>query len=110
MKKYFLLLLVPFVIACGREAEKKAQDLQAKNDSLMSQTLQKDEAINEFIASINDIQGTLDTISGAFEKLLDSFYQSTAMDVSTDISVMKNLFAQDGLVDDGLKQEGTKDE
>jgi chromosome segregation ATPase len=62
MKKYFLLLLIPVVIACGREAEKKAQDLQAKNDSLMSQTLQKDEAINEFIASINDIQGTLDTI------------------------------------------------
>jgi len=62
MKKYFLLLLVPFVIACGREAEKKAQELQARNDSLMSQTLQKDEAINEFIASINEIQGTLDTI------------------------------------------------
>ncbi len=61
-------------------------------------------------ASKAEIEGTLDTISGAFEKLLDSFYQSTAMDVSTDISVMKNLFAQDGLVDDGLKQEGTKDE
>jgi len=62
MKKYLVLLLIPFVISCGREAEKKAQDLQSKNDSLMSQTLQKDEAINEFIASINDIQGTLDTI------------------------------------------------
>jgi len=62
MKKLILLLLIPFMFACGREAEKKAQDLQARNDSLMSQTLQKDEAINEFIASINDIQGTLDTI------------------------------------------------
>lgn len=62
MKKYLFLLLIPVAISCGREAEKKAQDLQAKNDSLMSQTLQKDEAINEFIASINDIQGTLDTI------------------------------------------------
>jgi chromosome segregation ATPase len=28
----------------------------------MSQTLQKDEAINEFVRSINEIQGTLDTI------------------------------------------------
>ena len=62
MKKYLLLLVIPVIFACGREAEKKAQELQAKNDSLMSQTLQKDEAINEFIASINDIQGTLDTI------------------------------------------------
>ena len=28
----------------------------------MTQTMQKDEAINEFVRSINDIQGTLDTI------------------------------------------------
>jgi chromosome segregation ATPase len=62
MKKYFLLLLIPVFFACGRAAEKKAQELQSKTDSLMSQTMQKDEAINEFIRSINDIQGTLDTI------------------------------------------------
>ena len=63
MKKYFLLLLIPvFVASCGREAKKKAEELQARNDSLMNQTMQKDEAINEFVRSINDIQGTLDTI------------------------------------------------
>ncbi|MCX6305216.1 MAG: hypothetical protein NT040_09615 [Bacteroidetes bacterium] len=62
MKNYFLLLLIPVFFACGRAAEKKALELQSKTDSLMSQTMQKDEAINEFIRSINDIQGTLDTI------------------------------------------------
>jgi len=62
MKKYFVLFLIPVFFACGRAAEKKAQELQSKTDSLMSQTMQKDEAINEFIRSINDIQGTLDTI------------------------------------------------
>ena len=63
MKKYFLLLLISvFVASCGREAKKKAEELQARNDSLMNQTMQKDEAINEFVRSINDIQGTLDTI------------------------------------------------
>ena len=62
MKKYLLLLIIPVFFACGRAAEKKAQDLQSKTDSLMGQTMQKDEAINEFIRSINDIQGTLDTI------------------------------------------------
>jgi chromosome segregation ATPase len=63
MKKYFLLLLIPvFVASCGREAKKKAEELQARTDSLMAQTMQKDEAINEFVRSINDIQGTLDTI------------------------------------------------
>ena len=49
MKKYFLLLLIPvFVASCGREAKKKAEELQARTDSLMTQTMQKDEAINEF--------------------------------------------------------------
>ena len=62
MKKYLVLLLIPVFFACGREAKKKAEELQARTDSLMSQTLQKDEAINEFVRSINEIQGTLDTI------------------------------------------------
>ncbi len=62
MKKYLLLLMIPLFIACGREAKKQAEELQSKTDSLMSQTMQKDEAINEFIRSINEIQGTLDTI------------------------------------------------
>ena len=63
MKKYFLLLLIPvFVASCGREAKKKAEELQARTDSLMNHTMQKDEAINEFVRSINDIQSTLDTI------------------------------------------------
>jgi len=62
MKKYLVLLLIPVFFSCGREAKKRAEELQAKTDSLMSQTLQKDEAINEFVRSINEIQGTLDTI------------------------------------------------
>lgn len=62
MKKYLLLLMIPVFFACGREAKKQAEELQSKTDSLMSQTMQKDEAINEFIRSINEIQGTLDTI------------------------------------------------
>lgn len=62
MKKYLVLLLIPVFIACGREAKKQAEEMQAKNDSLLSQTMQKDEAINEFIRSINEIQGTLDTV------------------------------------------------
>jgi hypothetical protein len=62
MKKYLILLLIPVFFACGRAAKEKAKELQARNDSLMTQTVQKDEAINDFIKSINDIQGSLDTI------------------------------------------------
>lgn len=62
MKKYLLLLLIPAFIACGREAKKQAEELQIKTDSLTGEARQKDEAINEFIRSINEIQGTLDSI------------------------------------------------
>ena len=62
MKKYLILLLIPVVFACGRAAKKEAEALKAKNDSLMSQTVSKDEAINDFVRSINEIQGSLDTI------------------------------------------------
>ncbi len=62
MKKYVILLLVPLMFACGRSAKKEAEALKLRNDSLMAQTMQKDEAINEFIATVNDIQSTLDTI------------------------------------------------
>jgi uncharacterized protein YoxC len=62
MKKYLILLLIPVLFACGRAAKKEAETMKAKNDSLMAQTMQKDEAINEFIATVNDIQGSLDTI------------------------------------------------
>lgn len=62
MKKYLILLLIPVLFACGRAAKKQADVMKAKNDSLMAQTMQKDEAINEFIATVNDIQGTLDTV------------------------------------------------
>jgi chromosome segregation ATPase len=62
MKKYLILLLIPVLFSCGRAAKKEAEAEKAKNDSLMAQTMQKDEAINEFIATVNDIQGALDTI------------------------------------------------
>ena len=46
-----------------------------------------------------EIENTLDTINIAFENLLDSFYKETAWDVSSDISVLKTMFAQEGLTE-----------
>lgn len=51
-------------------------------------------------ASKREIEATLDTLSGAFEKLLDSIFRDVAWDVSTDISVLHTVLAQEGLVDD----------
>lgn len=47
-----------------------------------------------------EIEDTLDTLNQAFEKLLDSVFQDTAWDVSSDISVLHTLLAQEGLTDD----------
>jgi hypothetical protein len=44
-----------------------------------------------------EIEDSLDTINEAFERFLDSFFQATAWDVSSDISVMGQMMAQDGL-------------
>ena len=54
--------------------------------------------------SKREIEGTLDTLNLAFEKLLDDLFADTAMDVSSDISVLNTLLAQEGLTDDGLTQ------
>ncbi|MCD7889134.1 MAG: 5-bromo-4-chloroindolyl phosphate hydrolysis family protein [Oscillospiraceae bacterium] len=48
-------------------------------------------------ASKREIEETLDTLNQAFEKLLDELFSDTAMDVSSDISVLNTLLAQEGL-------------
>lgn len=50
-----------------------------------------------------EIEGTLDTLNLAFEKLLDGLFADTALDVSSDISVLQTMLAQEGLTDDGLR-------
>ena len=40
-----------------------------------------------------------------WKNLLDSFYKDTAWDVSTDISVLKTMLAQEGLTEDDLKRK-----
>lgn len=46
-----------------------------------------------------EIRQTLDTINGAFEKLLDDMYQDTAFDVMTDASVLQSMLAREGMTD-----------
>ena len=57
-----------------------------------------------------EIENSLDTINDAFEKLLDSFFKETAMDVSSDISVMTMMMQQEGLTDDDMTAMRRKQE
>lgn len=52
--------------------------------------------------SKREIEATLDTLTAAFEKLLDDLFEDTALDVSSDISVLNTLLAQEGLTEDAL--------
>lgn len=44
-----------------------------------------------------EIEVALDTINEAFEKLLDDLFETTAWDISSDISVLQTMLKQEGL-------------
>ncbi len=118
MKKYLILLLIPVFFACGRAAKEKAQELQARNDSLMSQTVQKDEAINDFIKSVNEIQGSLDTIkmkeniinisTGKSGEMKLSAKEQIKSDINTIYSIMQRNKQELSILSKKLKASGMK--
>lgn len=52
----------------------------------------------------NEIEKSIDLINSAFENLLDDLFEDFVLDVSTDISVLKTLFKQEGLVEEDFKK------
>ncbi len=54
------------------------------------------------------IETMMDTVTAAFDKQLDALFGDVAMDISTDITVMENLLAQEGLSSDAkTTQDGS---
>ena len=82
-------------------------------DYYMPTTLKLVNAYREFDAlevkgenitnAMQEIENTLDTISLAFEKLLDDLFQDAAFDVSTDISVLQMMLAREGYKEKDFK-------
>lgn len=54
-------------------------------------------------AAQKEIEEMLDQINQAFEKMYDKLFQNSAMDISTDISVLSTMLAQEGLLDSEFK-------
>lgn len=52
-----------------------------------------------------EIEDTMDGIYHAFENLLDGLFEDVALDISTDISVLETMLAQDGLTKSGIDFE-----
>lgn len=57
MKKFLIVLLIPLIFACGESEETKR--LRAQRDSLLAQSDMKDDAINEFVDALNEIENNL---------------------------------------------------
>ena len=55
-----------------------------------------------------EIEQSLDTLNQAYEKLFDSVFMETALDVSSDISVLHTMLAQEGLTEDELTKMRNK--
>jgi 5-bromo-4-chloroindolyl phosphate hydrolysis protein len=61
-------------------------------------------------ATKHKVESMMDTISQAFDKQLDALFGEEALDISTDITVMENLLAREGLSGTNLHNSGTKDD
>lgn len=63
------------------------------------QKIQNDHAIgNQVKAMCEQIEETVDMMNTALETLYDSLYSAEALDISSDISVLKTMLAREGLV------------
>ena len=54
-----------------------------------------------------EICTSLDTINTSFENLLDSLFEDDALDISTDISVLHTMLAQEGLTGSDFSKDKT---
>ena len=52
-----------------------------------------------------EIEATLDTLNTAFENFLDSFFEEKAWDISSDITVLQTMLAQEGLTGKDFEQK-----
>ena len=60
-------------------------------------------------STMQKVEGMMSTIITAFEKQLDSLFGSEAMDISTDMVVLENMMAREGLTDDPLHKTVTSE-
>ncbi|MBD7915263.1 5-bromo-4-chloroindolyl phosphate hydrolysis family protein [Clostridium sp. Sa3CUN1] len=69
-------------------------------EDLNKQVVQGDNIKNAKI----EIENSIDLIEIAFENLLDDLFEDVVLDISTDISVLKTLFKQEGLTEEDFKK------
>lgn len=113
-KIYHMELIVDKIFERVEESPEQVSDIRRLMDYYLPTTIKLLEAYAQMDAqpiggeniqtAKREIEATLDTLNEAFEKILDSLFQNTAWDVSSDITVLNTMLAQEGLKEDGLKK------
>ena len=62
----------------------------------------------EIVATKLEIKGTIDTINKAYQNLLNKLMQADILDVSSDISALETILAQEGLTEGELTSQRRK--
>ena len=76
------------------------ESLGAQGFGLSNSYLEMKEKPTESVKdSLRDIENTMDIVIDAFMKILDNIYQEKIMDLSSDMSVLKSMLKQEGLLD-----------
>lgn len=58
-------------------------------------------------SAMQGVEGILSSIEQAFEKQLDHLFADEALDISTDITVLENMMAREGLTKDQFNQKNS---
>ena len=67
MKNYFILITAAILLlaSCGKQQNSEVERLKAENDSLQNSRLQLEQEVNDYFATLNDIQQNIEKIKDA---------------------------------------------
>ena len=67
MKNYFILITAAILLlaSCGKQQNNEVERLKAENDSLQNSRLQLEQEVNDYFATLNDIQQNIEKIKDA---------------------------------------------
>lgn len=113
-KMYRMEELVRKIFKRIEEKPEQASDLKKLMDYYLPTSIKLLEAYADMdkmevqgeniINSKKEIEDTLDTLNVAYEKFLDDMFKEDAWDISSDVSVLKSMLAQEGLTENGFEK------
>jgi uncharacterized coiled-coil protein SlyX len=100
MRKYLLLLLIPFFFACEQKPKTnpEVEALKVENQKLMTQSVQKDSAYNQLFESLNQIEQNLSLIRNKQKLIQESTRAGVEMKVDVREKIADNIKAINDLM------------